>query len=578
MPPLCRGGRCGRLRFANRVSGLPIWRWNGPDTAWRHVVDETGFDTALVLIHRSAALNAIHVARAWNAVAQGGRIVVAGDNKSAIKSLRKRLGDHVTGSVSKHHAVAFTLERNGPDWPVPDRAMVAISDTGAYATQAGTFSADRVDAGSQLLVRHFDSSLRGCVADFGAGWGYLSAELLARAPGVGSMVLYEADFAALEAARTNLAAWSEIADFKWMDVAGEFGSERFNHVIMNPPFHTDRAADPALGQAFIKAAARALMPGGSLLMVANRNLPYEATLADSFQAVRDAGGRRRLQGDAGVSVRLLAAHGRHPRAPTRGSGAFRSFQHAMSSSCGICRERRADCAVPDPRVKPRMTAAETRTPRPPSPSARPEPALRAGGFPIPRVRPGRDGVDEVEQGPERFDTVAGQAAGSGAATGAVFPDAGCRCLAGGADVAAVPAVVGAVATAQNDIDVGAQAVRFSAFPARPAKRPCEPLPPPRPATAPAPAAVRRISSPLPVRRGGCAVPQAPASPVPARAGCRTASRRWRRSSATRSSCGTGGGGHRRGRETFAASPSRSAADREWYRRAPAAAFLRRSVR
>ncbi len=116
---------------------------------------------------------------------------------------------------------------------------------------------------------------------------------LKRAPDVGSLALYEADFAALEAARTNLADWSEITDFKWVDVPAEFGSERFNHVIMNPPFHTDRAADPALGQAFIKAAARALMPGGSLLMVANRNLPYETTLADTFkrfETLADEGG------------------------------------------------------------------------------------------------------------------------------------------------------------------------------------------------------------------------------------------------------------------------------------------------
>ncbi len=260
-------------------------------------VDATGFDrsfdtpidSGLVLIHRSAALNAIHVARAWNAVGQGGRIVIAGDIKSAIKSLRKRFSEHVTGSVSKHHAVAFTMEREGADWPVPDRTMEA----GGYTTQAGTFSADRIDAGSKLLVHHFDDSIRGCVADFGAGWGYLSAELLKRTPDVGSLALYEADFAALESARVNLAGWSQVADFKWVDVPKEFGTERFNHVIMNPPFHTERAADPTLGQAFIAASARALVPGGSLLMVANRNLPYEATLAEHFKRVEtlaDEGG------------------------------------------------------------------------------------------------------------------------------------------------------------------------------------------------------------------------------------------------------------------------------------------------
>jgi 16S rRNA (guanine1207-N2)-methyltransferase len=51
---------------------------------------------------------------------------------------------------------------------------------------------------------------------------------------------------------------------------------------MNPPFHEGRAADPALGQAFIEAAAKALRSGGRLFLVANRGLPYEAVLAGRF--------------------------------------------------------------------------------------------------------------------------------------------------------------------------------------------------------------------------------------------------------------------------------------------------------
>ncbi len=51
---------------------------------------------------------------------------------------------------------------------------------------------------------------------------------------------------------------------------------------MNPPFHDSHAANPALGVAFITAAAKVLKPGGKLLMVANRNLPYEAALAQAF--------------------------------------------------------------------------------------------------------------------------------------------------------------------------------------------------------------------------------------------------------------------------------------------------------
>ena len=244
-------------------------------------VNETGFDLALVPLHRARAVNEANIARAHNAVAEGGSVIVAGPVKSSIKAMRKWVAARgtVDATVSKHHAVAFRFTRTSEDWASPKLAL----ETEGYATQAGTFSADRVDAGSRLLARHFGAKIRGCVADFGAGWGYLSAELLKVAPDIGNMVLYEADHAALQCARQNLAPWPDVAHFHWMDVAREFDRERFNHVVMNPPFHTARAAEPELGQAFIAAASRALMPGGSLHMVANRNLPYEGALSAHFK-------------------------------------------------------------------------------------------------------------------------------------------------------------------------------------------------------------------------------------------------------------------------------------------------------
>ena len=74
--------------------------------------------------------------------------------------------------------------------------------------------------------------------------------------------------------------------FFWHDLAAETVTRRYDAVVMNPPFHRGRAADPALGQAMIGKAAAALTPGGRLLMVANRQLPYEAILADGVRALR----------------------------------------------------------------------------------------------------------------------------------------------------------------------------------------------------------------------------------------------------------------------------------------------------
>jgi len=60
-------------------------------------------------------------------------------------------------------------------------------------------------------------------------------------------------------------------------------------VLCNPPFHPGRRPDPELGRAFIAAAAGMLAPQGSLWLVANRHLPYEAALEALFADVRPLG-------------------------------------------------------------------------------------------------------------------------------------------------------------------------------------------------------------------------------------------------------------------------------------------------
>jgi 16S rRNA (guanine1207-N2)-methyltransferase len=131
------------------------------------------------------------------------------------------------------------------------------------------------------------------VADFCAGWGFVAAEVAARCPAVSALDLYEADFEALEAAKLNLAAAPQRKEFFWTDLLAEPVERRYDAIVMNPPFHKGRAADPGIGAGMMRAAAKALKPGGRLVMVANRQLPYEAVLkacfASSGEVARDSG-------------------------------------------------------------------------------------------------------------------------------------------------------------------------------------------------------------------------------------------------------------------------------------------------
>ncbi|NMW24374.1 methyltransferase, partial [Rhodanobacter denitrificans] len=155
----------------------------------------------------------------------------------------------------------------------------------------GLFAWDRIDRASALLAEHLPTDLRGRVADLGAGYGYLSAQVVARCPRVEALDLYEAEARALEPARTNLARAKReygrelAATIYWHDVTRGL-AQRYDAIVSNPPFHQGRADLPELGRAFIVSAAEALVPDGRLLIVANRHLPYEAVLASRFHEVR----------------------------------------------------------------------------------------------------------------------------------------------------------------------------------------------------------------------------------------------------------------------------------------------------
>jgi 16S rRNA (guanine1207-N2)-methyltransferase len=206
--------------------------------------------------------------------------------------VEQKVADALTlsGSLVKFHCRTFwtTKRDQAPpqDWSQQDRLELNVE--GTWLTRPGIFSWNKVDEGSRLLLDSLPDDIRGEVADLGAGWGYLSLSVAARYPDITRLDLYEAELLALEAAQANFARSGIAANvgFHWQDVTAGLGPHRhYDVIVMNPPFHSDKATDVALGQAFITSAARALRPGGRLMMVANRQLPYEAILQQSFAQV-----------------------------------------------------------------------------------------------------------------------------------------------------------------------------------------------------------------------------------------------------------------------------------------------------
>lgn len=244
------------------------------------------FDGALVLLGKHRRLNEAEIARAARLAKPGAPVIIAGAKNLGGASTRKWAAGHLelSGTLAKNHAVVFWFAADAA--PLAGVSLNAPEPAPGYTTAPGMFSADRVDAGSALLAEHIDHQVAGAVADFGAGWGWLSGQVLERGRPT-SLDLIEADHRSLDAALANLAPKAESVPLSghWLDATREPAPARYDVVVMNPPFHAGRASEPDLGQNFIAAAARALVPDGRLLMVANRRLPYEGALASLFSEV-----------------------------------------------------------------------------------------------------------------------------------------------------------------------------------------------------------------------------------------------------------------------------------------------------
>jgi len=243
------------------------------------------FAAALIHMPRARALARALVAEASAAVAPGGAIWVDGQKTDGIDTLFKdiRARAAIVQSLAKAHGRAFSFVAGADlsDWAAADLHPVP-----GFVTRPGVFSADGVDPGSALLAAQLPGDLKGKGADLGAGWGWLAARVLAQA-GVKELHLVEAEADALDCARRNIGdnIGAGRAVFHWADVTRFHPGHALDFVVTNPPFHQGRAAEPALGAAFIRAAAAMLQPGGRLFLVANRTLPYEEGLRAAFQTV-----------------------------------------------------------------------------------------------------------------------------------------------------------------------------------------------------------------------------------------------------------------------------------------------------
>ncbi|MCE4225578.1 class I SAM-dependent methyltransferase [Methylobacterium sp. C25] len=242
---------------------------------------------AVVLAPPGTSERRYTLALALRALAPGETLVALAPKDRGGSRLARELagfGCMVAEEARRHHRIC-TVSRPAALDGLQDAIEEGRSrhiDNIALCTQPGIFSWNRIDPGSDLLLRHLPK-LSGRGADFGCGLGVLALAVL-HSETVSSLTMFDIDRRAVEMARRNVD--DPRASVVWADLRQrDLALTRLDFVVMNPPFHDGGSEDQALGKAFIARAAEALRPGGTLWITANTHLPYEASLRAAFRNV-----------------------------------------------------------------------------------------------------------------------------------------------------------------------------------------------------------------------------------------------------------------------------------------------------
>ncbi|WP_142415912.1 class I SAM-dependent methyltransferase [Bartonella massiliensis] len=254
-------------------------------------IDKTSlYDGAFLQLSKYRGFNQNCFLDLLECVKPNGWIIISGNKTAGAASMMKWVKNIVpiTNKLSKNHGLVFWLQvpqqiekQNISQWRLPPLSF------DKFQTTPGMFSHGRIDPGSAALASYLPKVISGKTADFGAGWGYLSHVALESKVKLTTLDLYEADYNALKAAKQHLNPIKTPfpIHFYWHDLVHEPITNLYDTIISNPPFHTQQTTDVSLGKQFIINAAKCLKPRGSLLLVANRHLPYETLLKDIFRTV-----------------------------------------------------------------------------------------------------------------------------------------------------------------------------------------------------------------------------------------------------------------------------------------------------
>jgi 16S rRNA (guanine1207-N2)-methyltransferase len=217
------------------------------------------------------------------------KILIVGEKKGGIQSVQKlttKFLTHCQKLDSARHCMLYAGLFNGIQsdkiFNVDDWYKIytfTIDDVElTIASLPGVFSQERLDVGTQLLLKNLPKSMDGEILDFGCGAGVISCFIAKKHPNV-ELSLLDVSALALASAERTLTLNNIQADIFPSNSLSEVNNV-YKHVVSNPPFHQGVNTNYQATETFLSGIKKHIKKAGGITVVANSFLRYQPIMQE----------------------------------------------------------------------------------------------------------------------------------------------------------------------------------------------------------------------------------------------------------------------------------------------------------
>ena len=256
-------------RVATEHHGASDWPSGGP------------YDVATLRLSKDKTAFEMSVHAVASVLKPQGALWVYGANDEGIKSAAKKLSvlfdDMETVDTRRHSRVIRAFRKKSPPDLRPTLTewmhTVELDHTHGSVSHRvfpGIFAKGLLDPATRLLLDAMPApNPSSKILDYACGAGVIGAELQRREPTI-ELTLVDSDAVAIVATTENVPHATTRIEANPLAIAD---LAPFDFIVSNPPIHEGKERDYQTIQRLVESAARYLHPGGSLWMVAQRQVP-----------------------------------------------------------------------------------------------------------------------------------------------------------------------------------------------------------------------------------------------------------------------------------------------------------------